>query len=287
MATRRSFEGLARLRQIRRSWLTCTRTPRLTLRDTAGEIYLGFLEVTTDSFGQATFSHTLASPVASGQFITATATDEGGNTSEFSMALEVVPALIVDLNSGAENVSISAEDITLSVTKGTANYTAELDDIEAILVQGATDVEQFNINIDGLLPTDLPAGLWIAGGEGTEVAPDGDVMVIDGTRVITQSKYDTEGPESGTITLDDLEIHFTEFEPLIDNLNVSNAYSVLAHQVTKRCISRATAFPDTRRCTITVRCSSRACSSQTPRRRPKFIWETATILSTPPDRTRT
>ncbi len=186
-----------------------------------GETYLGHVEVTTDQYGQATFSVAFATPVAAGQFISATATDSNGNTSEFSLAMEVVPALIVDLAAGTEDVSVSADAATLTVSKGASSYTAELDSIDALVVQGAIDIERFNINIDGLLPADLPSGLWIAGGEGTEVAPDGDVMVIDGSRVIDRSEYHTEGSESGTITLDDLEIHFTEFEPLIDNLTVA------------------------------------------------------------------
>ena len=46
-------------------------------------------------------------------------------------------------------------------------------------------------------------------------------MIVDGSRAITRSEYHTEGGESGTINLDGLEIHFTEFEPLVDNLNVA------------------------------------------------------------------
>ena len=40
------------------------------------------------------------------------------------------------------------------------------------MLQGATDIEQFDIDISGLLPNELPAGLWIAGGEGSEIAPE-------------------------------------------------------------------------------------------------------------------
>lgn len=47
-----------------------------------GETFLGATDVTTDGSGNLSFTETL--PVGAGQFVTATATDESGNTSEFS-----------------------------------------------------------------------------------------------------------------------------------------------------------------------------------------------------------
>ncbi len=49
-----------------------------------GQTFLGFINVTTDASGNATFSVTFSTSLASGQVITATATDANGNTSEFS-----------------------------------------------------------------------------------------------------------------------------------------------------------------------------------------------------------
>ena len=49
-----------------------------------GQRYLGSTSVTTDAAGNATFSVTLPSATASGEWISVTATDAGGNTSEFS-----------------------------------------------------------------------------------------------------------------------------------------------------------------------------------------------------------
>jgi CSLREA domain-containing protein len=55
-----------------------------------GQNFMGFVTVQTNAQGTAPFSFLLDNS-ANGQFITATATDPSGNTSEFSMASAVVP----------------------------------------------------------------------------------------------------------------------------------------------------------------------------------------------------
>jgi titin len=55
-----------------------------------GQTFLGAVTVTTDASGKATFSLTLTTSLASGLFISATATDAAGSTSEFSKNV-VVP----------------------------------------------------------------------------------------------------------------------------------------------------------------------------------------------------
>jgi titin len=54
-----------------------------------GKSFLGFVVVTTDANGNASFKTTLVSQVPPGQFITATATPSGDNTSQFSQAVLV------------------------------------------------------------------------------------------------------------------------------------------------------------------------------------------------------
>ncbi|MGB3545049.1 T9SS type A sorting domain-containing protein [Rubrivirga sp.] len=60
--------------------------------DSQAERYVGALEVVTDSGGDVAFEVELAEPVPAGQFMTMTATDASGNTSELSDEL-VVAAL--------------------------------------------------------------------------------------------------------------------------------------------------------------------------------------------------
>ena len=65
-----------------------------------GEVFLGRASVATDGAGDAAFSHQIAQSVPAGHHITATATDDQGNTSEFSACVQVVFAPGVPSTSG-------------------------------------------------------------------------------------------------------------------------------------------------------------------------------------------
>ncbi|MGB0560902.1 MAG: S8 family serine peptidase [Spirulinaceae cyanobacterium] len=61
--------------------------------DGEGQQFIGSQQVTTDAAGNANFTANLPG-TAVGQFVTATATDDGGNTSEFSGAIEIAASAI-------------------------------------------------------------------------------------------------------------------------------------------------------------------------------------------------
>ncbi len=63
-----------------------------------GQTVLGFVNVTTDGNGNASFDITLPIPAGAGSFISATATSPAGDTSEFAKAAQTTAALTADLS---------------------------------------------------------------------------------------------------------------------------------------------------------------------------------------------
>ena len=63
-----------------------------------GQVYLGFTNITTDAGGNKAFTFVHPAALASGRFVTATATDTANNTSEFSACARAVPFDSVDLS---------------------------------------------------------------------------------------------------------------------------------------------------------------------------------------------
>src|SRR5207244_522011 len=59
-----------------------------------GDIYLGSTTATTDPTSGITSFTFVSPPLSVGQFVTATATDPAGNTSEFSSCVTVTPGCI-------------------------------------------------------------------------------------------------------------------------------------------------------------------------------------------------
>ena len=78
-----------------------------------GEVFAGSTSVTTNGSGNASFNVTVPVAVLGGRQMTATATDPGGNTSEFSACRLVVPTLTIN-------------DVTVSEAAGNATFTITL-----------------------------------------------------------------------------------------------------------------------------------------------------------------
>jgi hypothetical protein len=86
-----------------------------------GQTYIGSnpvaAPVSTDSSGNASFSVTLPVAVTPGQFVTATATDPTGNTSEFSVALQVpLQVASVTTVTASANPSVLNQSVTFTAT---------------------------------------------------------------------------------------------------------------------------------------------------------------------------
>lgn len=76
-----------------------------------GEIYLGSTSVTTDAAGDAAFVAVFAQDTPVGHFITATATDPDGNTSEFSAAVQVLEPTAASVTLGGRVVTATGQGV--------------------------------------------------------------------------------------------------------------------------------------------------------------------------------
>jgi parallel beta-helix repeat protein len=89
-----------------------------------GEVFIGSAVVTTDSNGNVTFAFQTTSPVSPAQFISATATDAAGETSEFSADLVVAGNTTVATStslSSSLNASVYGQAVTITATVSTNN----------------------------------------------------------------------------------------------------------------------------------------------------------------------
>jgi Ca2+-binding RTX toxin-like protein len=126
----------------------------------------------------------------------------------------------VNVPTGPGTVSIRADGTDLLVQKnGVELLRTPLNSGTGVLVTGAEATETFEVTADGLTSSTLPGGVTIVAGEGSG---DDDTLVITGSTTVTNYEYTTGGPESGTITLDGMSIFFSEFEPIVDRLTVTN-----------------------------------------------------------------
>jgi hypothetical protein len=86
-----------------------------------GQTFLGSASVTTDTNGNASFNSPLPNAVAPGQFITATATDAAGNTSEFSACLAI--AAVLEINNTNDSGAGSLRQALLDANARTGGQT--------------------------------------------------------------------------------------------------------------------------------------------------------------------
>ncbi|MBK7934610.1 MAG: VCBS repeat-containing protein [Acidobacteria bacterium] len=137
-----------------------------------GKQYLGSFNVTTDAFGDVTFDHT-AIALTLGKYLTATATDPSGNTSEFSACQQVT---------GGSAGTIQFSSVSYNVGEGASTATITFDRI------GGTDG-----SISATFTTS----------DGTAVTP-GDYTAVTG-HVVTFTDGDSTQKQYNVTIVDDLD----------------------------------------------------------------------------------
>jgi uncharacterized repeat protein (TIGR01451 family) len=132
-----------------------------------GQAFLGAVTLTTDATGNRDFTGanaiTLPSFAAAGQFITATATDPAGNSSEFSRCVQV----------GAQNGGQQADlGVTITISPGSAQTGSEV--TKTILVSNAGPNVASNVTLTDALSSGLifqscsATGGGVCGGSGND-----------------------------------------------------------------------------------------------------------------------
>jgi RTX calcium-binding nonapeptide repeat (4 copies) len=158
-----------------------------------GQTYLGSRTVITDNTGNVSFSAALAVGNLANQWISATATDQNGNTSEFSLDIQatsassqtftqILPATLPQSTTGTNTLTIQANTTTIS-------------DVVTAISQGnlgPSVAEPISVYLN-LAPgtytatsVDIPAGmtLYINGVAGTQIDPASPAFMITSGKVV-------------------------------------------------------------------------------------------------------
>jgi len=182
-----------------------------------GEVLVGSLQVTTDATGNVSFTAPVSQATAPGQYISATATDPSGNTSEF--CLDVV-------TQGQINLVVSGTAAPSSVLAGgQVTYTIDVSN------QGNLDAHQV------MLSDQLPSGITVVSatlsqGYVNPASPNGQINAIlgtvpAGTTVTATIVVQTGANSVGTIT-DTATVSSQEFDPTPSKETISLTSTVLA-----------------------------------------------------------
>jgi hypothetical protein len=159
-----------------------------------GQAYLGFTTGTTDANGNVTFVADLAVGNLAGKWITATATDPNGNTSEFSADVAAAASggqtFAQYLQAGLPQSSTSANSMTIQASGTTPPATV----LQA--VNGLTNVTQ---PVTVIL--DLGGGTYSTGGVAANAPANVTFVVQDGTLDLSYPALTVAGGQVAVVNL--------------------------------------------------------------------------------------
>jgi hypothetical protein len=133
-----------------------------------GQTYLGFVDVTTNGSGNASFSRNLTVAVPAGASYTATATDPAGNTSEFSLASGMVAHYRLDEGSGLVAIDSSGRGLDGVLEPG-VGYTGGVSGTAGDLTAAADYIEVADNDDLDIGTGDFSIDMWF---NTTESLPD-------------------------------------------------------------------------------------------------------------------
>lgn len=134
-----------------------------------GETFLSALNVTTSSGGTVEFTTTVPSEAVLGPSITATATDSSGNTSEFSMCVELELSWMPPDPNAADPMPAPRNLSVRVISNGLPRAPAALMSPASVLRGGPTSYRIYSFNVPGVQPSpstffaSVPANVTAAG----------------------------------------------------------------------------------------------------------------------------
>lgn len=174
-----------------------------------GEHYLGTVEVLTDTASDAYFYANLAVTVVPGRFLTATATDPDGNTSEFSACREVIlegpPSILQAATRGSPNqvMVLFSESVDALDAADANNYVLSCGEVTSATLEA--DHRTVTLVYSGTLTPDCTLTVnSVQDLAGNTVVPGTQVLVQDVQGVITRRVY---LGVAGSSSIADLKAH--------------------------------------------------------------------------------
>jgi hypothetical protein len=160
-----------------------------------GQTFLTFANVTTDSTGTATFSIPTPGAVTPGQFITGTATDPGGDTSEFSAHLAVFGVTTTIVSSA--NPAVFGQTVTLTATVSTKAPGAGTPTGDVTFMDGSTDLGTVSLSAGSATLT--TSGLAV-GNHPIVAVYDDDLDFLGSTSRVINQRVNPDGTTTGLVS---------------------------------------------------------------------------------------
>jgi hypothetical protein len=197
-----------------------------------GQTFLTFASVTTDGTGAASFSVQTPNPVATGLFISATATDPNGNTSEFSA--DIVNS-VTWTGGGGDNqwsdpanwsddqVPGAGDDVVINVSGATPTISTGNQSVHSVTINDPLSITGGSLTVAA--SSTISGGLAMTGGALTATGTGTSLMVSGTTTASGGSLYAAAG---ATLSLADLTSYTLTANFATTTFEASGANSVLS-----------------------------------------------------------